>query len=353
MRAVAALMVVYSHLVPTWLERAKVAWPPSAFADRWIFDPLHIAAHGGPLAVAIFFMVSGFVIVFVGQRETRKQFAIRRVLRIFPPLWVSIVLLLIAYSLALTFSSDPMVRGYALQKVLTQTDVWPYILAAMTLSNYILGTPPIHPVAWTLVVEVLFYAMVVLLLPLMKTRPRLAMGLAFAILALLQWYGRSNFYLFLLAVNGVYVTYLFLGSLVYLRWSERIGNRFFLLGSLAFAGLFLRGVSEIVAQPPFTVTDYGVSYALAWLCFVVLLLIDDKIRLGRVSAFFSRISYSLYLNHGGLGTLAITLLYPLLGYPVSLALSLALVVAISAASYQWVEAPSQRLARRWTTANGN
>ena len=29
MRAVAALMVVYSHLVPTWLERAKVAWPPS------------------------------------------------------------------------------------------------------------------------------------------------------------------------------------------------------------------------------------------------------------------------------------------------------------------------------------
>ena len=51
-----------------------------------------------------------------------------------------------------------------------------------------------------------------------------------------------------------------------------------------------------------------------------------------------------------LGILAITLLYDWIGYPASLVLSFALVVAISAASYRWIEQPSQRLARQWTAA---
>ena len=64
--------------------------------------------------------------------------------------------------------------------------------------------------------------------------------------------------------------------------------------------------------------------------------------------FFSRISYSLYLNHGGLGFVLLALLVPALGFPVSLAITLVLVVAVSAASYRFVELPSQRLARRLT-----
>lgn len=349
MRAVAALMVVYDHLVAIWLERNHVAWQPAQFADRWLFEPLHVMAHGGSLAVAMFFLVSGFVIVYVAQRETRREFAIRRLLRIYPPLVVSIVVLLVAYAVAVPFSDAPSLRGYAVWQVLTEPDLIPRVLAAMTLANYFLGTPPVNGVAWTLSIEVLFYGFVLLLLPLLKTRPRLAIALAFAALALIQVYARVNTYVFLLSVNSVYVSYLFLGSLIYLRWAGRIGNAFFLVGTLAFAALFLHGVKDIVLQPPWTFSDYGVSYLIAWLAFLVFLLLDDKIRLGKVSAFFSRISYSLYLNHGGLGLLFITLLYPWIGYPASLVLSFALVVAVSAASYRWVEKPSQRLARQWAT----
>ena len=95
-------------------------------------------------------------------------------------------------------------------------------------------------------------------------------------------------------------------------------------------------------------SGYGTSYAYAWMTVVVLLLLDSRIRLGRIMAFFSWISYSLYLNHGGLGLLALTLLYPWTGYPLGLLLAFAGVVAVSAASWRWVEIPSQRLARRWT-----
>jgi peptidoglycan/LPS O-acetylase OafA/YrhL len=346
-RAVAALIVVYDHLVGLWPQRNGVAWLPAQLADRWIFEPLHLMMYGSGMAVAMFFLVSGFVIVYVAQRETRREFTIKRALRIFPPLWLSIILLLVVYALAFAWSDAPGLHGYAVEDVLAQANPWPYIVAAMTLGNYLAGTPPVNGVAWTLIVEVLFYLIVALLLPLLKARPRVAMCVAFGALALLQIVAHGNSVVFLLAVNGVYVTYLFLGSLIYLRWAGRIGNGFFLAGTLAFAGLFLRGVRDIVLQPPYDLSDYGVSYALAWLAFLVFLLIDDKLRLGKVSSFFSRISYSLYLNHGGLGLVALTLLYPWLGYPAALALTFLLVVAISAASYRWVEAPSQRLARRW------
>ena len=351
-RALAALIVVYDHLVGMWLQRNRVSWRPAEIIDRWVFEPLHLMTHGGGMAVAMFFMVSGFVIVYVSQRETRREFAIRRALRIFPPLWVSIALLLLAHAALLACNSAEALRGYALQEVLDQPNPWPYVAAAMTLANYLLGTPAVNGVAWTLIIEVFFYATVALLLPLLKTRPRVAIAVAFVGLAVLQHVARSSAVVFLLAVNGVYVCYLFLGSLIYLRWAGRIGNGFLIVGSVAFWLLFLRGMRDIALQPPFQLSDYGVSYGLAWLAFVVLLVLDDRLRLGRVSDFFSRISYSLYLNHGGLGLLALTLLYPVLGYSAALALTLPAVVAISAASYRWVEVPSQRLARHWTSRSG-
>ncbi|MCC6193132.1 MAG: acyltransferase [Burkholderiales bacterium] len=348
MRAIAALIVVYDHLVGMWLQRNQVSWRPSQLADRWIFEPLHLMSHGGALAVALFFMVSGFVIVYVAQRESRRDFAIRRALRIYPPFWMSCLLFAAVYVAATAVSSAPGLRGFAVEQALAQPNPLLATLAALTLGNYLIGTPAINGVAWTLVIEVLFYIAVALLLPLLKTRPRLAIGVAFAVLALLQAIAKTNVVVFLLAVNSVHVAYMFLGSLAYLRWAGRIGTRFFVTATVVFWGLFVHGVAKIVLQAPYSLSDYGVSYAMAWLLFVAILLLDEKLRLGGFAMFFSRISYSLYLNHGGIGLIALTLLYPALGYPMSLAITFVLVVAISAAAWRWVEVPSQRLARRWT-----
>jgi len=347
-RAVAALVVVYDHLLGIWPERNNVTFAPAQAIERWVFQPLAIMQHGGAFAVALFFMVSGFIIVCVGVRESAGTFSIRRALRIFPPLWVSIALLLAAFIPALALSDSPGLRGFQINEVLAQPNPWAYVLAAMTLVNYLIGTPAVNGVAWTLIIEVLFYLSVLALLPLLRSRPRIAIVAAFAGLCLLQIVAKTNTFVFLVAVNGVTVTYLFLGTLVYLRHAQRIGNLFFVLATAAFWALFLHGVDRYVAQPPWTLAGYGVSYAFAWLCFVALLLVDRHIRLDPVTNFFSKISYSLYLNHGGLGILALTLLAPILGYPFALVVTFAAVVAISAASYRFVELPSQAWARRLT-----
>lgn len=347
-RAVAALLVVWDHLFNVWPQRNGVAFAPAEFVERWMMVPLGIMQSGGAFAVALFFMVSGFIIVAVGVRESGRTFAIRRALRIYPPLWVSMALLLIAFPLALAVSDVPGLRGYAINEVIAMANPWPAILLAGSLLNYVVGTPAVNGVAWTLVIELFFYLSVLALLPLLRTRPHVAIAVAFAALVLLHVFAKVNAIVFLVAVNFVFVTFLFLGTLVYLRYAQRIGNTFFVVATALFWGLFVLGIQRYAAVPPWTVTGYGVSHALAWLVFVALLLVDRHIRLDPVTAFFSRISYSLYLNHGGLGFLLLALLVPSLGYPVAVVLVLAAVIGVSALSYRWVELPSQRLARRLT-----
>ena len=156
-RAVAALIVVYDHFLGIWPERNKVAFAPAQFVERWVFEPLGLMQHGGAFAVALFFMVSGFIIVCVGVRESPRTFAIRRALRIYPPLWVSILLLLAAFIPALALSDSPGLRGFQINEVLAKEN--PRSLraggdVARQLSD---RTPAVNGVAWTLIVEVLFY----------------------------------------------------------------------------------------------------------------------------------------------------------------------------------------------------
>lgn len=349
-RGIAALLVAWDHLFNVWPERNGIALRSVGFVERWVMEPLAIMQHGGAFAVALFFMVSGFIIVAVGMRESRRSFAIRRALRIYPPLWVSIVILLVVYPLAIVLTGAPGLTGYAINKVIDEHGSWTSILLAMSLLNYIVGTPPVNGVAWTLVVELLFYIAVLALLPLLRTRPRAAIVAAFAFMVAVQVVAKVHWVVFLFAVNCVYVTFLFLGTLVYLRYSQRIGNAFFVTFTGLFWALFVVGVTRYVAQPPWTVAGYGVSYAFAWLVFVALLLVDRHVRLGPVTGFFSRISYSFYLNHGGLGFAILSMLVPSLGFPVSLAITLVAVTVVSAASYRYVELPSQRLARRLTAS---
>lgn len=349
-RGLAALLVAWDHLFNIWPQRNGIVLHPVGFVERWVMTPLGLMQHGGAFAVALFFMVSGFIIVAVGMRESARTFAIRRALRIYPPLWVSIALLLVVFPLGIALTGLPGLTGYEINKVIAMDNPWPSILLAMSLANYLVGTPAVNGVAWTLIVELLFYVAVLALLPLLRTRPRAAIVAAFVFFAALQLVAKVHWAVFLFAVNCVYVTFLFLGTLVYLRYSQRIGNAFFVAFTALFWALFVVGVERHVAQPPWTVTGYGVSYAFAWIVFVALLLVDRHVRLGPVTGFFSRISYSFYLNHGGLGFAALTLLVPSLGFPVSLAVTLVAVTAVSAASYRYVELPSQRLARRLTAA---
>lgn len=124
----------------------------------------------GYLGVDFFFVLSGFIILSAHRQDaqTAKAFwdyAVKRFLRVFPPYWPIGVLMLVAYAVV------PKVS-------LSSRDI-------STLSSLTLlparGAPAL-PVAWTLIHEVLFYA----IFSVFFVSPRLLGGLVFAwVLAIL------------------------------------------------------------------------------------------------------------------------------------------------------------------------
>jgi peptidoglycan/LPS O-acetylase OafA/YrhL len=101
----------------------------------------------GDVAVAVFFALSGFVIAHaLGDRHVDGRYAsffmARRMVRIGPPYWASLVLVLA------TVSYFPRLHP-------TPTQVAVHVLHLQD----ILGFPPLSPVYWTLCLEVQFYVL--------------------------------------------------------------------------------------------------------------------------------------------------------------------------------------------------
>lgn len=347
LRGIAATLVVYDHLVGMWLGWAKVRFLPAELLQRWVFGPLHLMQHGGALGVALFFLLSGFVISLAAQRERAAVFTLRRLLRIYPPLWASIAFIFALYGLLrLAQPETGLWQHLFVPAGLRSVPDVPHVLASMSLLNYLVAWPPINGVAWTLIIEMLFYLWVALLIVPWRRWPRMALTISGLALALLQWQAHASATVFLLAVNGVYVSYLLLGACWYFLWSGRIGWPSFATFSLLLWLLFLRGIDQIVAQPPFTFTDYAVSYAFAWVLFGFVLHLHQRWQPGLHWLMLGKISYSLYLYHGALGLITLDLLTPALGFPLALLATLTIVLIVSYVAWRLIELPSQKLAHR-------
>lgn len=136
-RAFAALMVVAYHAATT-LENAY----GHAEGELWPW------AHLGKSGVDLFFCISGFIIFHVHRRDIGQPAALprylyRRASRIYPP-----YLVLLALVLPLYFLIPSSGAGY-------QRDLWHIIGNALLLP---VPPKPIIGVAWTLVLEIIFYA---------------------------------------------------------------------------------------------------------------------------------------------------------------------------------------------------
>lgn len=105
-----------------------------------------VATAIGPLAVTLFFAISGFLLYrpFVtararGAQVDLRRFARRRVLRVVPAYWVALTVLIVFPGVVLTDGA------------------WRYYLFAQLYDEATIGAG--IPVAWTLGVEVTFYAL--------------------------------------------------------------------------------------------------------------------------------------------------------------------------------------------------
>jgi peptidoglycan/LPS O-acetylase OafA/YrhL len=160
----AALSVTLYHL--GFQEWAR-ATDSTAAAIRTDLASIAPVISTGWVGVPIFFILSGFVIAFSAEGHSAGRFAIGRVARLYPAVWICAPLTAIA------ISSDP--------------DVISRLLRSLTLLPW---GPWVSGVYWTLAVEVIFYIIVAAVIAPRNPRALHYLGIALAVSGSLYWFLR-------------------------------------------------------------------------------------------------------------------------------------------------------------------
>jgi peptidoglycan/LPS O-acetylase OafA/YrhL len=280
LRGVAALLVVWLHVANSYRVLNPLGREP------WLNDFVS-RIDIGRIGVAVFFLISGFVIPFSiksGSAAPVAGFAIRRVFRIYPAYWLSVPLaaLVLFWIPGLPFG----VRDF---------------LINMTLLQDVFGVPSAEGVYWTLLVEFAFYALCIALLMSRSlfSAPRIAiLSGAFALVHVfamfMLWLGRPIMSV-VAAFWFVNLSVMLWGTLYRLAGNRQSEER---LAVLALRGLGLFYVLVLPLSVAFAihkVPNYALPYALAFLVFVAgttFARIET-----RLTDWLGRISYSVYLFH--------------------------------------------------------
>ena len=338
LRGVTVLLIAWDHMVGAWLDWSKVVWMPLEFVRQYITRPLGIIQDFGAIGVSFLFLMSGFLITHIGQTENRKEFSIKRLLRIYPPLIVSIILILAFYWIyAIITQSHTYVQDFNLQAIL---------LGASLLNYFFWPQNVLNGIAWILVVEGLFYIACFILLPFLKTRPQTSVALLLAFTGFVIVFSRELGISFLLFASSVaYFPFIIMGQILFYFWKRRITRVGFAFFSATAMLLFVLGVMMVNTDFLPINNSYIISFVYAYVIFGVSLLLAKRIKVGRFLGFFSKISYSFYLNQTYCYLWFVVLL-PILGVEFSIGTIFVLLTFIAYLSWRFVENPSRKLARR-------
>ena len=256
----------------------------------WILAPIF---EWGGLGVAIFFVISGFVMAHSLRNATLtfpyvKQFFLRRIARLNPPYYFSIGFALLLSLIAATVKGEPFAP-------MNQALTLERFLAHLVYLQELCGFANINDSYWTLCLEVQFYIVFVLLLGLSqwlarKSYPisRNQVFLASAIVSALYPIGvfgvqpRATFFL------EPWYSFM-LGVLAYWAWKRQLREEIF----YGYAGVIFAG--SIMQPDRFP--------AASAICAIAFLNLGQTGRLGqwlkeKAFQFLGKISYSLYLIHG-------------------------------------------------------
>ena len=286
-------------------------------------NPVKYVSGFGYLGVQIFFVISGFVIPWSLYHSSYKVknffgYLLKRILRIEPPYLVSILLVLCLNFLS---SKSHLYTGLPYHISIEQ------FLAHLIYLPKLFGFAWYQPVYYTLLIEFEFYILIGLMFPLLivKNGP-LTWGLIITLLA-------ANY----LASNELCGAIdVFLVGIIYFKYkiSHIKGYEFWAMEALIVLFSFFN-------NPDINVGIIEIFALVGIFCWT---------NTGRVTQFFGRISYSLYLLHVPIGGRIVNLGDRFThSLPVTyLILVIAIGVSILCAwiFYKWVELPSIKFSRQ-------
>lgn len=338
LRGFAPIPVVLAHVPGLWLQENRANWTPFDLYRQMVLHPLQLDNTGGRFGVILFFLISGFIISMVAEKETRSEFFIKRVFRIFPPLFAATLIGFVTVRLSQAYGWGPIHSNNAVETI-------DFIKSAFMLS-WVVETPRAISVAWSLMPELIFYGFVMIVIGLLKKSPVRATLILMALYGSLTLPMAAFGYLSYLGYFTVYLPLFLIGRVFYLHYARQVSGEgliaLFLLNLILFVSIFnSRFPGELFRS------EYAGFFNIALACALFHGLMTWRpAHCPRVLTFFSKISYSFYLIHLSVGICVLNALSTTdVAFGLKVALALALSIAISFLNFLLVEQPSQKLAR--------
>jgi peptidoglycan/LPS O-acetylase OafA/YrhL len=337
LRGIAPLLVLWAHLGGWWLGARGQSSPlQTAWIDK-VAAPLHLWQDGGHLGVLIFFLVSGFIISHVSLRESGPEFAIKRVFRVLPMFWIALTLIAV-FAVLTPRLGLPMVLG-------PQEGSLDFVGSA-TFWNWFVGQPNMLSISWTLFIELLFYGIIFLLMPISRHNPMTGSWLALIIALAVYMYTlrMPQFTPFLWA--WMYMPFLLVGRAFYLAWAKLASTAQAAFYGLAAYGAFLLMYTSIAHGRLLSPGDESlVSQLIAIVGFGVLCF--SNVRNFPPFRFCADISYSLYVLHAPVGSFMLDYLTTIVGlrYEMAIGIVIAALLALSWLTFTLLERPFQWIGR--------
>ncbi len=307
-----------------------------------------ITSFFGAFGVALFVLISGFVIPYSFRNYSAKGFLVGRLLRIYPTYCVGFALGLITIACV----------GYTYDKP------FPYTLREVVLHipglRDLLWSRSIDGVIWTLEVEVRFYLLCAMLAPWLRVLRRRVFLVPLALSALIlvainPWidvWAQSNLELYKLGATasliGQNIVYMFIGVVwFYLRQKALERQQTMLLVSLLLLLFALMWRTGIYASS----FPQIVSYLAACIIFIAgARFLNGHGLVTRFLSGMARLSYPMYVVHGVLGYALLNVLAAT-GLPsMAIVVTFAIIVAMSAIIHFTIEEPTRRIGQRWARA---
>ncbi len=319
MRGMAALGVVFYHFGNGTLPTLVPNYFGSFF--EW-----------ARLGIPIFFIISGFVIPYsmytAGYTlKDAGRYFLKRMTRMGPPAWISIMFVFVIYFGALWMNGKPI------QGMTWPGTSWQAILSNIGFSFVLFDVEKYIEVYWTLEVEFQFYILIPFLLPLVLKFHRNQLALSLILIAI----SASYFFHHDRILFFKYNSYFIMGMLLFLYRMQLIERNYFVIAS------FLAAVA--------CYWQIGVNAACAS---VIGILFIGLVRFSHpVTNFLGLISFSLYITHHNTGVVAEFVLRNLYGEnpgePVKIIMFfvyILIAIAFAWVFYKLVEEPFLRLSKR-------